>query len=311
MPFRLSLLSLVFFFSAQGFASTPEEISVPPQVLNGLKSFEPSAVLYLADQDMFLIASDDTTKDDKPLLFLMNRAGQVSPSVIALDTIEKMADIESLSQDESGMIYAMSSQGLNKSGQEKIERNLFVRGYLKNGEFKVDRYIYLRPLLLEALRQSNIAELQALSSNFTKKLDIESHLIKDRHLYIGLKDPQAGVGKALMLNIGPIDEIFFQKKLTISGVTTFNFRSISGETDLLSDMSLQEDKVFLTTTQESGAGRVWSYDLTTNNLQLLNEFEELRPEGLTFDKAHGHFMIVFDQSNEPALFLSGPHLSKL
>lgn len=65
------------------------------------------------------------------------------------------------------------------------------------------------------------------------------------------------------------------------------------------------DKLFMTTTQENGPGRLWQYDEDTGKLTLRKEFKDLHPEGLAFKPSHNTGMIVFDEGGNDAFFAAG------
>lgn len=279
----------VLFLSLSAVA-TPKEISLPSDVEKQLKSFEPSAAMYLEDLDLFLIASDDTTEKDEPMLFLMDADGEVQSPAVKIKGIKKMTDVESISQDDDGTLYIMSSQSLNKNGKDKSERNLLVRAVRKNKKITSSDSVELRPLLTHALGQ-----------DVEESLDIESHFVREGELYIGLKEPQRSPGSAEILKIGKVDDIF-AGELDVSEWKTIDFKAVSGEEDLLSDILLVDERFYLTTTQEKGTGRLWQYEEDADELTLLEEFGDLHPEGLAYNPGTNSLLVVFDEGGERALF---------
>lgn len=287
------ILFLFEILNANASASQPQVIFVPESLSNNLKSFEPSAALYLADLNQFLLACDDTNKKDEPLLFLMNRQGQVDNAAVKIGGILKMTDMESISQGEDGSIYLMSSQGLNKNGKEKSERNIFIRASRVGRNINAIDSIELRPLLLKSLN----------GSQYAKFIDIESHFVRDDELYIGLKTPQPKPGMAEILNIGNVKKIFSHQELNVKTWRAINFSAVSGEEDLLSDIYPLDGKLYLATTQEVGPGRFWQYEESTGELVILREFSNYRPEGIAFDPQKKIFTLFFDQGGSEAFYL--------
>lgn len=200
------LVGVSFLYPAGAQASEPREMSVPRSVLARVKSFEPSAAVYLADLDRYLIACDDTDEEKSALLFLMSRDGQVENEPVEMEGLAKMTDMESMSQDGS-TLYVLSSQELNKKGKDKPERNLFVRARRDGRRVSVTDKVLLRPLLLRALERSQEPALSAMRGRYQQELNIEAHFVRDGQLFVGLKDPQPRPGTALILNLGPVDSV--------------------------------------------------------------------------------------------------------
>lgn len=295
----------VLLMTGHAFALTPERMSVPVSVSRALKSFEPSAIVYLSDLDSFLIASDDTTDDDKPLLFQVNERGQVDSSPLLIDGVSKMTDIESLSLDENGDLLILSSQSLNKNGKDKEERNLFLRAKRSGRKIQVQDSVVLRPLLIEAIKTSKAPVLKAIRRAIKAELDVEAHFIRGGELYVGLKNPQPSPGAAIILKTGMVDEIFKNSEVDVRVWRTIDFNSVTGEQDLLSDIQQTRDGLLLTTTQEKGTSRVWSYDETTQQLIMLQEFDQHRAEGIALK--NDSIMIVFDQGSDDPFFAFGKY----
>ncbi len=302
------LIFCLTFFSvwlALGAPRTSEvsPVQVPEKLLSKMKSFEPSGAIYLADLDRFLVASDDTTKKDDPWLFLMDAKGNVEANPIKIQGVSEMTDMESISHGENGILYILGSQGLNKSGKDLVERNLFVKAQRNGRQIQALQVIELRPLLLEALNKSKIPEIKELKDQFEELLDIESHFIQNGNLFVGLKEPQVNGGKAMVLNVGSVDFLFQNERLQgIQRGLNFNFAEVSNHADLLSEMLPFGDKLILTTTSEELEGRVWSYDIKTGALKILKEFKNLRPEAITYDTKNKAFFIFFDEGEEQPLF---------
>jgi len=297
-----SLVTAMLLQGSSSWAAVPQEIQVPTKLRNTLKSFEPSAGLYLSDLDAYLIASDDTTKKDQAILFLMNEQGQIDANPVGIQGLDKMTDIESLSQDEAGHLYALSSQSLNKSGKNKPERNLLVRAERRGRELRAESQIELRPLLLSALSQSLDPQLRDMTSRYAAELDIESHLVRDGHLYLGLKNPQPRPGQAVVIRVESVDDLLRQGEVRLSTWKTVNFKAISGEDDLLSEMLQIGDDWILTTSTEAETGRLWRYDQTTEQLTLLEEFEGFKAEGTALNPDSQDLLVLFDMGEEPARF---------
>ncbi len=297
-----SLGLILISFKVHSF-DKPSQIQVPSHLLQKLKSFEPSGSLYLEDLDRYLIASDDTTKKNDPWLFLMDSKGVVDESPVVIEGVQKMTDIESISQDENGLLYILGSQSLNKNGKNLKERNLFLRAERIGRNIQVSDAIELRPLLLKALLDSSESEILLLRSQLEAGLDIESHFIFSGQLYLGFKNPQTQEGQALIVNMGSVDNLFLHQsleKITLS--KQINFYALSGHPDLLSEILKVGDLLFLTTTSEDSIGRLWSYNLKSEELKIIENYENLRPEAVAYNSFKSELLIFFDQGDEAALF---------
>lgn len=298
----MKVLIAILFFSLNSLAQI-SEIKVPTGLSEKLKSFETSSGVYLADLDRYLVSSDDTTKKDDPWLFLMDRKGNVEENPVVIKGLEKMTDIESISQDESGTLYILGSQGLNKNGKDKVERNLFVKAHRADRIIQALDVIQLRPLLLKALLESSDYILSNMKNQFEQSLDVESHFVLDEKLYIGLKDPQPKGGYALILDLGSIDKIFRTKQISdLKVVVHLPFSGISANADLLSDMLFFPDHLILTTTSENNQGRLWKYEFGTKEMTILEEYDGYRPEGVAYNQVTQELLILFDQGEEASLF---------
>lgn len=297
----LIFLSL-FFIAGTTYANEPLAIEVPKKLMNQLKSFEPSAIQFLSATDNYLVAIDDTTEEDAPMLFLMDKEGNVDKEPVLIDGLTKMTDIESLSQ-ENGYVYAMSSQSRNKKGKILKERNLFVRGKLNGHILGQTKIIELRAELIKALSSVSDIRVSSMQANFDKLIEIESHYVKNGLVYVGLKDSQSRPGVGLVLEIGKADTIFATGKLDPAQIRVsaeLDFAKSGGSDEKISDISLQKDGTLLVTaTLENGGGSIWNYD--GKKLGLVISYEEEKPEGITFSD-DGKVMVVFDQGDEAPLY---------
>ena len=298
---KIGLISIAAALSIGAAAFAPRIVSVPEKLRSRLKSFETSAGIYLADLDRYLIASDDTTKNDDPWLFLMDAAGRVDPSPVEISGLRRMTDIESISQ-ENGILYIHSSLGLNKNGENRKERNLFVRATREGRKIFATNAIELREPLLEAIRTSEDQTLQKLRRRVDADLDVESSMVRDGILYVGLKNPQPRPGVALILTLGKVARLFTEARVSeVEVYAVIDFGAVTGDSDTLSDMDYREGAFFLTTTTEGRVGRFWRFDPRSGKLLLLKEYPRLNPEAV-MGAGTGKSLILFDQGEDEALF---------
>lgn len=292
------LFYILFFivFSIGEIKANEQELlslKVPQKLRKKLKSFEPSSAIYLADENKYLIAVDDTTKNDDPWLFFMNEKGEIEPEPVEIEGVEKITDMESISQDEDGFVYVMSSQGLNKSGKNKTERNLFVKARWDSSHVLASlETVELRPFLIEALLSSQDPILKKMRSKYEALLDIEAHFILNGELFVGLKEPQFEKSKAVILNLGSVKNAFAgQISLSLSQV--IDLRTDQGTRSMLSELAWSGNQLWATSTTDDGQGQLWS--INDQNTALEYEFDA-RPEGLTFKNSSA--MILFDQGTD-------------
>lgn len=296
------MIGAILFTAFVHSALAAEKVTVPASLSQRLKTFEPSGIIYLPDLDQYLVASDDTDKKNSPLLFLMDKDGDIDKDPIVIEGIEKLTDIESLSQDSEGNIFILSSLSLNRTGKNLKERNMLIQARLQGRKISIINSVELRPLLLKALENSCETELVLTRGRFEKELNVEASFVKDGILYVGLKSPQPEVGQALILSLGPLKKIFSNKILDLKLLRIIEFASISSEGDLLSDMIFSENNLILSTTNSRSNGRLWAYDLKSEELSILSEFEGLNSEGLALSPDSKDLMIVFDQDNSEPLY---------
>lgn len=301
--FVFSILFLASLTSTHAMSFSPlQKVQVPERLRKKLKSFEPSAVLYLPDVGRYLLASDDTDKNETPYLFLMKENGEVDESPVLVQGLAQMTDIESLSQDGQDL-YLLSSLGLNKKGANKFSRNLFAKVTRRGNSLVLEKKVELRSLLIDAIKHSNLPEFASIITDLESDLDIESHFISRGELYVGLKNPQPRPGQALILNLGSLEVLLNEERIEeLSVWRTIDFSSVRREC-LLSDLQLAADDLYLSTTSDRGEpGRLWHLQISTNKLALLHSYDRVKPEGLALRDIDDQLMIVFDQGIETPLF---------
>lgn len=283
--------------------SEPSAVQVPSEISAQVKSFEPSGATYLADLGVVAVVSDDTDKKDTPFLFLM-KDGVLDKKAVVVEGLGPMTDMESISQDEKGRLYILASLGLSKKGKDKKERNLLVRAERKGGKVLAKDSIELRALLLAAIKDSAQADIKAIASASEKRLDVEAHYLAGGRLYLGLKDPQPSKGVALILDAGPVDEIFSKKSIADLKVAhKLDFKSVSKDEDLLSEALPDGGTIWLATTTEKDSSKLWALDLKTGKLKLKRTFAKERLEALAKVPGQG-LILLFDQGSKAPLWMS-------
>ncbi|MBC7741530.1 MAG: efflux RND transporter periplasmic adaptor subunit [Bdellovibrionaceae bacterium] len=285
----------------------PQEMQFPA-VLAKRFDFEPSGAVYLEDLKKYLVISDDTDSAKSASLFLVNSDGRVDDQVLSVPGIDKISDLESISQVGSN-IYLLTSQGLNKKGKDKKERNLLVRTKRSGITFSDTETVELRPLLLKAIKGSANAELKAiLSGQNEKDFEIESHFIRDENLYLGLKNPLSKDNKAIILMIKEFDSLFTKKTLAAEQVSlwkTIEFKGIESTPHRISDIISVDGNLYATTVCNSEqCGAIWKLSEQGSSIvpKLIKFYKEAKPEGLAFNSKEKTLFIAFDQKEKAAKF---------
>ena len=162
------------------------------QPLTGL--YEPSAIVQLAD-GRFLVVEDE--KEHPFSLVSITAEGRVSTTSLAPGWLEsgdgfwKLDDLEGLTLDHVGQIYAITSQSLDGDGDVKKSREKLVRFRIQ-GERVVEAKSFKG--LKRALVESHPVLAGAASIRNVKSgggLNIEALEISGdgQHLWVGLRSP--------------------------------------------------------------------------------------------------------------------------
>lgn len=292
--------------------NVPDIMRVPAQ-LSQRFSFEPSGVVYLEDLKRFLVVSDDTDDDKSAALFLVDRDGLVDDQTIQIPGVDKISDLESISQ-EGNRLYLLTSQGLTKKGKDKKDRNLFLRMKRSGLDISELQKVDFKPLLIAAIRASKDVSLKAIFAGALKNgdMEIESHFIDSGNVYVGFKSPQTEKGESVILQLKDVDALFNKKTIGSGQLSLWkklDFGSGHGAPHRLSDLVKISGKLYATTVcQSEDCGAVWK--LTEDGDVLRPEqirlFEDLRPEGLAFDPNDSSLFVTFDQKDEAARYLHIP-----
>ena len=285
---------------------TPQLISVPIGVKN-LSSFEPSGAAYIKDLKKFVIASDDTDKDYSPYLFLMGHDGVVDNKVVRVSGISDVHDVETVLQADDGYLYLLSSQTPNKKGEIKESRNRLIRVKRNGMEFSAAGTVNMRPLILTAMKAAKDADLKSVSGKF-EDLEIEAGFLSDGHLNVALKKPLLKDGSTLVFDLGPIGKIVDTQKIAESDFRVAHklvFPATAEKTTRVSDIAKIGNNLIITTVSKKPGrvGRLWTLNMMSNTLKKLEEYPDKSPEAVAFDADNKELMVLFDEKDEPALFM--------
>lgn len=290
-------------------ADTSIKTSDPTDIMHNetLKTTTPveaSGVLYLKDLKKYLIVSD-TTENQKPVLYLMNDEGIIEEEII-IQGLKKINDMEAITESDDGTIYLACSQHASKKGKVPDEKKLLLRIRRDNAVLILDKKVYLYDLLQDAAQHYINAEwAKFITPDEGKRaINIEGIFHHEGNLYLGFKKPLQQ-DTAVIVKINDIDDLFEGNKLGEESVElwkAFDLRDKqSGAPTGISDLYIFENRVFILSyvkTEKDGmkkkSGNLWSYDLERNKLVFIIHFEQLKPEGITFNPDKGEFLITFD-----------------
>jgi len=290
------------------------DIVAPPTALAGMISIsadepglEASGLAYLPDLDQFLVISDETKKN--PRLFLMDTNGRVT-QIAKIQGLDDMDDMESITQDEEGRVYLLSSQSHTKNGKLPDRRKLLARVRRQGNELRLDAKINLWDKLAEAAAAYPETDwaLYLRRGMEEKTLDIEGMTYAEGSLLLGFKAPLWD-GKAVILRLGGIDSLFRGKAISAGQLRlwqTLQLTAASGLACGISDLEQIGDSLFLLSTGEAREGLshgghqggFWTYGIQTGKLELVRAFQDMKPEGLARHDPSGAFYLAFDNGSE-------------
>lgn len=306
---RLMLLILSLLYTANAASETPVNSALKQiNADNASYSIEASGIIRLNDSCYILISDD--TKDDMPVLYMMDTAGMIT-KVVAIDGITKMTDMESISQDDSGYIYIASSQSINKKGKSPEKRRMFIRISRDNA----NRYKLAGKMVLSDFLKTWATKYpkESVASYLIKAIndsamDIEAMVACKDSILFGLKNPLMN-GETVVLVISKAS-LLSQKSLNNKSVAIWSTFVLTDEKDsipfLLSDMCFKDSLLYMTSCRENTNdtttelhGKVWMYNRVSRKLDCIADFPNRKPEGIT----RGHdskLLVVFDNGNSTA-----------
>lgn len=288
-----------------------------PHTLYDQTAVEPSGLVWIPDLSKFLMISDDTNSGHEPFLFLINEDGHVDEDFLKVEGLAKMADIESISADTEGL-YLMSSSSLSSDGERKEPRELFVRVKREGMNLKHEKSAPFGELFRSALSHSADPELQAVLENIKiqetknsvkKGLDIESHFVVGKDLYIGLKTPSIAK-EALVIKISDFSSLF-DKYLSSEQISIFKKLDLSsaivGHRMRISDMLLVGDMLYLSSSCEnircSALWRTKFDEKIKAEPELIWFFDKFQLEGISYTPETKTIWGVFDEGKSNPKYL--------
>lgn len=275
---------------------------------------EASGVVYIDSMHSFLVISDDTERK-QPDLFLMDTTGRIT-SKRTITGLDKINDMESICSAGSGVFYALSSQSYNKKDKQPLSRTLFMRFRQNGAGFEQTGNVPLFPMLLEAASAKpteKCAEFVA-KSNLDKSIDIEGMTVYKDTLLLGFKNPKTA-NHATILAIADFNTVFNSGKISSSQISVWRtlplFDTVSSTFCGISDLAVHGDMLYGVSTGvslkngvEKDIGLLWKYFPSTDSLVIMQNFRDIKPEGITVFGEEPQYCIVFDNGTKiPSQFI--------
>lgn len=271
---------------------------------------EASGLIYLDDLERFLVISDET-RDKESLLYLMDGKAKIT-NELQIEGLDKIDDMEAICQDESGTIYIASSQARTKNKKLPDERKLFVQVHRSGTRLISDRSVLLYDLLKEAAKRDRGEKWATFIGSDDMGIDgnsieIEGMFVYQNALFLGFKKPLKDK-RAVILKIADFHSIFEKNRIDKGNIEIWQELDLRDDTDELSagisDLCLYKNQlVILSSTGSKKAkfgkvGALTVFDFNSRKLIKKRYFNQLMPEGITFDSDLNCFVMTFDEGSQ-------------
>lgn len=313
-----SLKPLVSNKKSSSLESIYNRITVPDE-LKSDHLFEPSGATYVSDLNKYLFVSDDTN-EDKPIVNILNQDGSVDNHIIEIEGLEQIKDMESIVQDEKGVVYISSSLSLSKKNKITNARKQFIRvkrdGLNLKLTGKINLYDKLNELAklninknwVKLLRNPNADKL----SKYYILLDVEGIFVKNNVLYLGLRRPLGKNKEIVILMIKDINLSLDENSLNLEQVSIARQISLPVKVkedryEGISDLLMVNDDLYILTANNKGInrGRVLKTKmLDTFPVEEVTRYSKHRPEGLAYNSTNKMFRVFFENNKGSDIFFS-------
>ncbi|MBN2011621.1 efflux RND transporter periplasmic adaptor subunit [candidate division KSB1 bacterium] len=290
-----------------------------PSALQKTTRVEPSGVVWLPDENEYLIVSDDTGLNDTntehaPQAFLMDSDGKIEPNPVLIKGIKSVNDMEAIAPAGDDLYYLVSSQNISKKAKRPVNREQILRVQRDGASLSVTGMIHFLSMLRQSYSTEEIAALGLEQSESDSKplLNIEAAAWRDGALYLGLKQPVSERG-ALIWKLDNVAFVFDNQKILPGQLSLFGHVQLGqyknhacGISDLMFDdqgtlWALSTIPNVDTNEQIGGLHRIKHFADGSLEATRIYEFPGLKPEGLCQRGPH-QFTIVFDNDNETPAF---------
>lgn len=299
----------------------PPALMTIPAALAARTRVEPSAALWWAPRDRYLVVSDDTGLAERdehaPLLLTMTRGGDLDPEPLRLAGIDGVSDLEAIAPGPSGSIYLLASQSRSQRGKRPPARQVFAEVAISEAGGAVTRAI----TLLDTLAAAGPEALEALGVVDLDHLDLEGMSASaDGGLLIGLKAPLGARDEALIWRLGRPDRLLAGDGLTAAELALWGSVPLRVQADgaevaggIAEILELPDRSLLLAATAAGidpvvQSGSLWHVRARARLAapRRLREFDGLKPEGLALGPDAATILVVFDCGDETPRWLEVP-----
>lgn len=285
--------------------SVPTPMAVPEGLRSDFPTLEPSGLVWVPALARYLVVSDDAGpkgQHHRPWLLAMDAEGRLDREPVVVRGIDELDDAESICAAPDGRLLVATSHSQNKKGKTPPERRqlllLKVEGRALTVEGRLDLTTARGPKGESLLALAGMAE--------DGRLDLEAMGCGGDRLLLGLKSPLTAQGEAVVLELArPLEALkagaipagavrrLGAVRLT---VTTPEGPVQQGISDLL---PLADGSLLLLANSPKGmpadgGGALHRWVPKTGEVQLLQRFPGLKPEGIARESTGRGLVLVFD-----------------
>jgi|GEM_PF-1388896 len=281
-----------------------EDMNIPDSITEQFRP-EISGLVYLPEVRQFAMISDDYP-DSRPLILLMDSAGEVSSRMIPIENLDKMKDIESISL-QGPYLYIMSSLSANKKNHLDAGRQMFVKVRREGLRFTLEKKMDLRLALIKALESSRDPVLKDIAARALgteqSDLEVEGHAVQGDALYVALKRPVLVANQGIILKIESLEQMLETgsidpKDLSVAARFQMPFRDPE-ERLSISDLIIDGDSFYIATScHEQKCSAVWRLSPQSSRAELMQELTARKLEGIAIHPGERKIYGVFDSKKK-------------
>jgi hypothetical protein len=293
-----------------------QKVTVPASLKARSATIEPSGIAWAKALDRYLVVSDDTGDSGnhhQPWVLAMTRAGAFDEAPIPIEGLTELNDAESITAGPDGLFFLSTSHSLNKRGHESAARQMLLLLELAGRTLRVAGRVDLKTA--RAADGRGLLEIAGLPAD--GRLDIEAITFREGSLLIGLKSPLTAKNDAVVLRLASPVAALRAGKLAPGAVTrqwdvtlaVTDKRIPQGIADLatLPDGSLAIAANAPKGGAADGGGALYHFVPGAGTApRLLRHFSGLRPEGVTVSADGKELLVVFDQNDDPPMWMTWP-----
>jgi hypothetical protein len=284
-----------------------------PREISERTGLELSGAAWSTTLARYVLVSDDITSEGAkhtPQLFALTEAGQLDSAPIKIEGISELNDPESISPGPDGTVFVCTSHSLNKKGHLPESRRLLLHIALG-----VDR-------TARVIGQVDLSVARSVEGKApwpeTGPLDIEGIAFREGALYIGLKSPLTGDGRASILRLPDAVSILKSGVVPPGALSLWSRgrfcvpRDGKSVCEGISDLAFLPDGSLLVAGNapkgmpSDGGGSLWKLSAANSAPTLLKRFEGLKPEGIALAPDHTSAIVVFDTDGRQPLWIRWP-----